>query len=256
VPRCAAAGLRQVQCLVGRLPPRSPVFTKKGPPLVISPLTAEFEIARGQSLASESQPPDERERRMVHRLDIRLKAMETKLAKGARDDELKPLRHEAPAGVRLERVVPKIPALEGASDDLVDVDDTDERALLVVNDEVSFVRRMPEPPEPSLVRLSILRWMCKVLVKPPASADRGEKVGLPTDGWSFQIDTPEQPEAPLVAAQWLGNELPAAAYPQVSTAGRRRVNCSTRRSAGQSPRTPPAAPVSSIAWLDSALRRP
>src|SRR5262245_14840940 len=97
---------------MARPSPAAPLLPKKSPPFVVSPAAAELQVARREPFASEAEPPDERQRRRVLGLDVRLHAMEPELAERAPQDERHRRAHEPLPRVRLERVVAEIRRLE------------------------------------------------------------------------------------------------------------------------------------------------
>src|SRR5207248_10956156 len=105
-----------------------PVLARQRPPFVVAPAASDLQIARREPLELEAGALDEPLRAVVPRLDVRLDAVELQLAEDVAQDELEPLRHQALARVRRERVVAEVRALEKAVRDLAQVVRADERA--------------------------------------------------------------------------------------------------------------------------------
>ena len=184
--------------------PKPPFLAKQSPPLMISPATAELEITRRKALAGEAMPLDDRKRRHVVGLDVRLEPVEPKLTEGTRNDSTQARAHETSPHIGLECVVPEVTALEGTSHDFIDVDDPNERVILDADDEMPFVRRSADALEPLIERLPIPGWTREVPMDPPASGDRGEKLVSPTRRRPFQAYVAQQFEALRVTAQRIG----------------------------------------------------
>jgi hypothetical protein len=96
---------------------------------VIAPAAADLEIALGEALANEPAAAGERDRREIARLDVRLEAVQSKLAKGPPQDEQHAVGHVTQPRVGGHAVVAQERALERPPDDLAEGELADDRAV-------------------------------------------------------------------------------------------------------------------------------
>ena len=98
--------------------------------LVVAPASADLQISLCESLVHESRSTHELDRGRVAGLDVGLETVKPELREHPREHELQPLAHVTMAGVRGHRAVAEECALERAADDLADVDEADDRAVV------------------------------------------------------------------------------------------------------------------------------
>src|SRR5688500_3192303 len=99
-------------------PTRAPRLRTQRPALMITPLTGDAQIARGEALELESGAPSERDRAFVAGLDVGLQAVQPQRLEGFVQDELESLGHVALARVAGGPGVTEKGAFERSADDL------------------------------------------------------------------------------------------------------------------------------------------
>ena len=97
--------------------------------LVIAPLAADQQVARGEALEPEPRAARQRDRRRVAGLDVGLDPMQAERPERMVEDLLERLAHQALPGVALVRVVAEVGGLERAADDLGDREHAGDRAV-------------------------------------------------------------------------------------------------------------------------------
>jgi hypothetical protein len=122
-------------------PSSGPVFGKKREAHVVAPAAADFHVAARVTFAHEADALDERERAGIAGLDVRFDPMQTLEPKRVVEAERQRLRHVARARHAGKRVIAEVSALEGAADDLGEIHDAGERAVVAANDEECDVAR-------------------------------------------------------------------------------------------------------------------
>src|SRR5207248_2950748 len=106
-----------------------------------------------QPFEPEAGAADEGYRRVVLRLDVRLDPVQPQRPEEVSQQELEPLAHVAVARMAGMRVVAAVAAAEAAEDDLAQVVDADDRAVLEPADEKRRIARLAYAREPSGERL-------------------------------------------------------------------------------------------------------
>ena len=98
--------------------------------LVVAPLAADQQVARGEALHAEAAASGERDRRDVAGLDVGLQAVQRQRPERMVEHLLERLAHEPLAGVASARVVAQVRRLERAADDLGDREHAGDRPVL------------------------------------------------------------------------------------------------------------------------------
>src|SRR5262249_43375777 len=112
-----------------------------------APAPADLEVAGGVPLVVEAGALDEAPRGVVVRLDVRLEPMELQPPERVPEHEVEPLAHQPLAGVRLERVVAEVRALEEAVRDLAEVEHAGDSVVLAPADEEAALALHPAARE-------------------------------------------------------------------------------------------------------------
>ena len=99
--------------------------------LVVAPLAADQQVARGEALEPEAGAAGERDRRLVAGLDVGLQPVQGERPEGVVEHLLHRLAHQPLARVALVRVVAEVGGLEGAADDLRDREHAGDLALVL-----------------------------------------------------------------------------------------------------------------------------
>ena len=97
---------------------------------VVAPAACDLHVTAREALARKPDALREPERPQVGGLDIDFDAVELELSKRDFERQRHSLRHVTAAGMRREREVAEIGALEGAAHDLGEIEHADQRVVL------------------------------------------------------------------------------------------------------------------------------
>src|SRR5215469_11228373 len=173
-----------------------PVLDQHRPALVIAPVACYPHVPARESLAGEAGSAYERNRPPVPRLNVGLDAMQSQRSKCDAQREREPLGHVAAPGMRSERVVAEVRTAECATNDFAQVEDADERIILLPADEQADVGGRfnatrfwaGEAPQVRRETLPGLRRLNPFGVKGSAGSYCGDETGAVSRARAPQID--------------------------------------------------------------------
>ena len=100
------------------------VLSKYCPALVVFPATADFQIAARKALPDKAAFLHQPNRGTVSRLNVGFQSVELERAEGVFEHEQHPLIHQPRSQVGREAIVTKKRTLEAASNQIVEIDDS------------------------------------------------------------------------------------------------------------------------------------
>ena len=107
---------------------------------VVLPATAKLEIAPGQTFALESAALDQRDRADVGGLDVRFQSMQPQLVERVPNHKVHSGGHQTAAFKTFERIVTNEGALQRSTNDVREVDDSNQRCGLALDDDQAAMR--------------------------------------------------------------------------------------------------------------------
>src|SRR5919197_2754947 len=116
-----------------------PIFGGDRPTLVIPPAAADFQVSRRKTFASKTRPPDECNGGGISRLNVGLDAVQLEHAESVTKNQSHAFSHVALSGIGCADPEPEIGAAECAIDDLRDVEDPDDDAIVPPAKEQSLL---------------------------------------------------------------------------------------------------------------------
>jgi RNA polymerase sigma factor (sigma-70 family) len=141
--RPGSAARRAGSLSAGR--PGSPVLGGQREALVIPPGSGHLQVPRRESLMPEAEPGHQRDGRLVGRLDVSFQPVQAHRAKGDADHLGEAIAHQAAPGLPGERRVAQVGRRECPQHNLVEVDETDEAAVGLIDDEKSGMLGPADP---------------------------------------------------------------------------------------------------------------
>src|SRR5438874_3224882 len=121
----------------------APVVGQNRPALVVAPAAADLEVATRESLAAKAGPSRERDRGAVSGLDVCLDPMEIEVDESVTQHQFEPVAHEPLAGVRLAHRITEVCALERASGDVGQIEESHDRVVVAAAYEHRLEVRAP-----------------------------------------------------------------------------------------------------------------
>jgi len=114
---------------------------------MVAPSPTDLEIPRGEAFAPKPKALDQLERSHVAGLYVRLQTMETMEGQCSPDDGSQTLSHESLTGVRCVAVETQMGRLKGASNDFIQVHETDEFPAITPPKKIRDDLPTLHPPE-------------------------------------------------------------------------------------------------------------